>query len=75
MLAGAVLDAAADDTAFVHRNLGFDVVLDMFFLSLPGAAEAVQGWLTDMYDNRCVPRSVCWPCLLGDVLTVTWMVE
>lgn len=39
-------------TAYVHRAVGFDVVTDTFFLAMPGAEEAAQAWLDDLYGKR-----------------------
>lgn len=39
-------------TAYVHRAVGFDVVTDTFFLAVPGAEEAAQAWLDNLYGKR-----------------------
>ena len=50
--AGAAAAQAPNATAYVHRTVGFDVVTDTFFMSSPGAAEAAQAWLDDLYGKR-----------------------
>lgn len=42
----------ADATAYVHRSVGFDLVVDTFFLSEAGNAEAAQAWLDELYGDH-----------------------
>lgn len=54
-LAGAVAAVPANGTAYPHRSVGFDVVTDTFFIAEPGARDAAQAWMEDLYGRRCVP--------------------
>ncbi|EFN53683.1 hypothetical protein CHLNCDRAFT_136479 [Chlorella variabilis] len=49
---GAIVDVEADATAYVHRSVGFDLVVDTFFLSEAGNAEAAQAWLDELYGDH-----------------------
>jgi len=51
-LAGAAAARPSNATAYVHRAVGFDVVTDIFFMAVPGAEEASQAWLDDLYGKR-----------------------
>ena len=50
--AGVAAAKPPNATAYVHRAVGFDVVTDTFFLAMPGAEEAAQAWLDDLYGKR-----------------------
>lgn len=44
-----------DHNAFVHREPGFDLVVDMTYLNAPGAQDAALDWLAGLYDKRWAP--------------------
>lgn len=60
----------SDYNAFVHRDPGFDLVLDMTYTNAPGAQDAALDWLAGLFDGRWAPlmngqacecRSQAWP--------------
>ncbi|PRW51004.1 FAD-linked oxidase [Chlorella sorokiniana] len=52
---GAAAARPPNATAYVHRTVGFDVVTDAFFMAVPGAEQATQAWLDDLYGKRWAP--------------------
>lgn len=50
---GAMVAPAPTDTAFVHRSVGFDVVVDVFAAPIvPGALTAAVDWLRGLYQGK-----------------------
>lgn len=50
---GAMTTPAPTDTAFVHRSVGFDLVVDVFAPpAVKGALTAAADWLMDLYQRR-----------------------
>ncbi|KAL4420436.1 hypothetical protein ABPG75_010092 [Micractinium tetrahymenae] len=53
---GAAADVAPDAMAYVHREVGWDLVVDTFFLSSPpGMLRRAQRWLGGLHGKRWAP--------------------
>lgn len=47
-----MVDVPSDHNAFVHRDAGFDLVLDMTYRNVPGAQGLALDWLAGLYDGK-----------------------